>query len=304
MSDATMKTVKNPSGKTWLEKIEKIDRRWIFLLVGLGTLLPILFPIGFPVSVTPPVKSIYEKIETLGPGDVVLFSYDYGPTTAAENAPMIDAVLRHCLQRRIKVIALALYPLGGFTETTRSLSVVMAEYPDRVYGVDYVNLGYKDGAQAAMRQMAEDMHAVFPTDSRGTALAEIPLMQQVRSLKDVDLVVTVATGIIGEWWANLINAQFGIPIALGCTAVSAPKYYAYLDAGQIIGLMGGLKGASEYERLLIDGYPLAATIYDDPLLQSAMKGMDVQTIDHVIIIGFIVLGNVAFFMSRRRAPRR
>ncbi len=69
------------------------------------------------------------------------------------------------------------------------------------------------------------------------------------------LVVSFATGIIGEWWANLINAQFGIPVACGCTAVSAPKYYAFLQSGQMVGLLGGLKGASEYEWLLMDAYP-------------------------------------------------
>jgi hypothetical protein len=70
---------------------------------------------------------------------------------------------------------------------------------------------------------------------------------------------SIATGIIGEWWANLINAQFGLPVAVGCTAVSAPKYYAYLEAGQMLGLIGGLKGASEYERMVgrLPGHPEA-----------------------------------------------
>jgi hypothetical protein len=152
-----------------------------------------------------------------------------------------------------------------------------------------------------MKQMGESITGVFPTDRRGLPVAELPLMQKVHNYGDVDLVVSYATGVIGEWWANLINAQFGTPVAVGCTAVSAPKYYAYLDSGQMIGLLGGLKGASEYERLLLNDYPVHQAAYEDPLNFSAMRGMDVQTVIHLIIIAFIIIGNVAYFMSRRAA---
>jgi hypothetical protein len=36
----------------WLDRLNRLmglDRRWIFLLVALGTAIPILFPIGFKV---------------------------------------------------------------------------------------------------------------------------------------------------------------------------------------------------------------------------------------------------------------
>lgn len=279
--------------------LQNLDRRWVFLLVGLGTILPIIYPIGLPVTVTPPVRSIYEKIEQMTPDDVVLMSFDYGPTTRPENGPMAAAVLRHCFSRRVKVVVLALYPTGGAAMANEEISKVASEFPDLQYGVDFVNLGYKDGGQATMKQMGEDIHGVFPADHKGTPLAQLPLMQRVHSYRDVDLVVSLATGIIGEWWANLINAQFGTPVAVGCTAVSAPKYYAYLNTGQMLGLLGGLKGASEYERLLLSEYPATGKVYDDPTIFSAMKGMDVQTIDHSVIILFILIGNVAFFMSRR-----
>jgi len=282
-----------------LAKLQSIDRRWIFLLIAIGTLIPIVLPIGFPVTITPPVKSIYDLIETFGPGDVVILSYDYGPTTGAENDPMADAILRHCFSRDVRVVALALYPLGGLTSLTNSLNRVSAEFPELEYGVDYVNLGYKDGGQASMKLLADDFAKAFPGDTNGRPLAEIPLMQQIKGAREAKLAVSIATGIIGEWWANLINAQFGLPVAVGCTAVSAPKYYAYLEAGQMIGLIGGLKGASEYERMVKDGYPATREAYASPLLQTASKGMDAQTIDHLIVIAFIVIGNIAYFASRR-----
>jgi hypothetical protein len=152
-----------------------------------------------------------------------------------------------------------------------------------------------------MKQMGVDIHTVFPTDTRGHPVGEVPLMREVRNFQDVTLVVSIATGIIGEYWANLVNAQFGTPVAVGCTAVSAPKYYAYYRAGQMLGLLGGLKGASEYEKLLTDAYPQFRPAYETVGVYTATKGMDVQSIVHVIIIAFIALGNWIYFRSRRSA---
>jgi hypothetical protein len=288
----------------WLDLLVHLDRRWIFILIALGTALPILFPIGFKVSITPSAQALYDKIESLEPEDVVMVSFDYGPSTAPENDPMADAVLRHCFSHGVKVVVLALFPIGGVTMADQSLARVLHDYPGIKYGTDYVNLGYKSGGQATMKQMGEEIHNVFPVDRYGKPLAEIPLMQRVHAYRDVKLAVSMATGIIGEWWANLVNAQFGIPVACGCTAVSAPKYYAFLQSGQMIGILGGLKGASEYEKLLTRGYPATAPIYARPGLYTAIKGMDAQTIDHSIILLFIILGNLAFFLGRMNNRRK
>ncbi len=283
--------------------LQQLDRRWIFLLVAVGAILPILFPIGLSVTITPPVRDLFDRIETFTPDDVVMISFDYGPTTKPENGPMAAAVLRHCLARRVKVVVLALFPIGGGAMATEELDRVAAEFPALRYGTDFVNLGYKDGGQASMKQMGADIVRVFPSDFRGTPLGQLPLMGKVHNYHDIKLVVSLATGIIGDWWINLINAQFGTPVAVGCTAVSAPKFYAYYDSHQMIGLLGGLKGASEYERLLLDAYPQVKPVYDDPMVFNAMRGMDVQTIIHAIIIGFIIIGNVAYFLGRSRAAR-
>ncbi len=286
-----------------LERIMQVDRRIIYLFVAAGTILPIIFVIGLPVSITPPVQMAFNRIEDLKPSDVVLVSYDYGPSSAPENAPMADAALRHCFSKGVKVIVIAFYPLGGLSEAVSSVNRIAAEFPNLKYGVDYVNLGYKDGAQAAMRKMSENIHEVFPTDVHGTPVSQIPMMKNVKTYADIKLCVSLATGIIGEWWANLVNAQFGLPVVVGPTAVSAPKYYAYLEAKQMAGLIGGLKGASEYERLVVDKYPALATVYATPGMYTATKGMDVQSIVHLIMIAFIVFGNVVYFTGRRK-PRK
>ena len=85
---------------------------------------------------------------------------------------------------------------------------------------------------------------------------------------------------------------FRSPLAFAVTAVSGPQYYATLQSGQIFGLIGGLKGAAEYEMLLLDEYQRLN------VTARAIQGMNVQTIVHILIILLTIVGNLAFFMKK------
>ena len=56
----------------------------------------------------------------------------------------------------------------------------------------------------------------------------------------------------------------------------------------MVGLLGGLKGAAEYEALIKQK-------------GTATAGMDAQSIAHLLIVLFIVLGNIAYFISKKDA---
>ena len=62
----------------------------------------------------------------------------------------------------------------------------------------------------------------------------------------------------------------------------------FVQAGQVKGMLQGLRGAAEYE--LLSGSPGVAS-----------AGMDAQSLGHLLIIGFIVVGNVAYIMSKRES---
>jgi hypothetical protein len=285
-----------------IDKLVNMDRRIIYLLVAIGTLIPLIVPIGLPVVPTRPVRGLFDKIEGLKPGEAVIISFDYGPSSEPELNPMAEAILRHCFTRDIKVMVMAIFPLGGVNMAIREVDKIAAEYPNLKYGVDYVNLGYKDGAQAAMKAMAVSIEQVFPADVDGAPTDSMPIVEEIKNYDDVAVVISLATGVIGEWWADLVNAQFGVPVAVGCTAVSAPKYYAFFRAHQMIAVLGGLRGAAEYEELVKRKYPRIAALYEKPeeKVISATTGMDVQSIIHVIIIAFIIFGNVVFFASQKK----
>ena len=281
------------------QKILGLDRRWLFLLVFLGVATPIILPIGLPVTTTGPTRSAYEFVEALPPGSVVLLSFDYGPSSGPENDPMAEGFLRQCFVKKLPVIVCTLFANGGLTLANNALARVTAEFPGLRYGVDYVNLGYKDGSAAVMRGLDQDFAGPFPADTRGTPIAQIPIMRGIQSVRDVKVVYSVATGVTGEYWITQMHPQSGTPVISGPTAVGAPKYYAYLNAGQLVGMVAGMKGAAEYEKLLAADHPELAQLYRSTRGFTATKGMDAQTVIHFVIILFILIGNIAYLVTKR-----
>jgi hypothetical protein len=284
--------------KRLFEWLLALDRRWIYLLVLVSLIIPIVIPIGLPVTTTSPTRMAFEYIESLAPGDVVWLSFDYGPSSAPENDPMAEAFLRQCFLKRLKVIVTVLYPLGALGISNNILARVSSEFPGLKYGEDYVNMGYKDGAAAVIRSLGDGISKSFPADQSGRPYDQIPMFKGIRDIYQVKLLFSVATGIIGEYWITQGNAQFGTPTIVGPTAVGAPKYYAYLNAGQLKGMLGGMKGAAEYEKLLRDKYPQLDKYYGETKYFTATKGMDGQAVVHVVILILIVLGNVAYLVLR------
>ena len=103
--------------------------------------------------------------------------------------------------------------------------------------------------------------------------------------------MSVSAGYPGtKEWVQQVVSRYHVPMVAGVTAVSAPEYYPYLQAGQLQGLLGGMAGAAEYEVLV-----------NHPGL--AMRGMDAQSLAHVFIALLIVLGNLAALPQRRAGKK-
>jgi hypothetical protein len=266
-------------------RLQNIDRRYIFLLIGLAAFLPLIFPLGLPLGVTPSSQNLFNAVDSLQAGSVVLLTFDYYPSTLPETEPMSYAALRHLFRKNIRVITSTVIPLGALSVMEEVVNNVAREY-DKEYGVDYVNLGYKYGYVAVMLGMGRRISDIFPRDNYNNKLEDLPLMQEVKNYDDIDFLFVVSDNATVDYWVSLVNAQFGLPMGAGVTAVMAPKSYSFLQTKQMVGLLGGMKGAAEYERLSQN--PGWAT-----------RGMDPQSIIHLLIVVFIILGNVGYFMSKR-----
>ena len=79
-----------------IELLEKLDRRWIFLMMFLAVALPIIFEVTFPEIPTKMVQDVFDAVESLPEGSKVLMAYDYDPASQGELQPMATAFVRHC----------------------------------------------------------------------------------------------------------------------------------------------------------------------------------------------------------------
>jgi hypothetical protein len=130
---------------------------------------------------------------------------------------------------------------------------------------------------------------VFPRDFHGHDVATLPIMREVRDYSSFPLLVNISAGYPGtKEWVQQVQARFHLPMVAGVTAVSAPEFYPYLQSHQLLGLLGGMAGAAEYE--VARGEKGAAS-----------KGMDAQSLGHLFVALCIVVGNLVPFLQRRRA---
>ena len=273
-----------------IDRLMNIDRRVIFVFVFLGVAVPMLVGSKLPIKPTPTVRAVYDHIEQMtGSDGPVLMSFGYGASTEPEMQPMARAVLRHCFSRNLKVVAMCLWPDGvGLAQD--ALQTIAKEF-GKEYGTDYVFLGYKPGTYSVIVNMGQDLHSAFPIDNWGAALGELMLTRDLRKLSDFGFVFDLAAGdSIEFWWIPYGQEKYRFPFAGGCTAVMAPDLYPFLQSKQMVGLLGGLAGAAEYETLV-------------GVQEQATSGMQPQSVTHLIIILFILLGNAMYFISRRRSSR-
>jgi hypothetical protein len=287
-----------------LQKLGTLDRRWIFLFIAVAVTIPLLLERPAPVLPSPIVRDLFNAVEALPPGSRLLLSLDYGPSTVPENDPMAHAVARHALSRDVKLYLMTIWATGPPLITNLMDEVVATDFPEKVYGEDYLNLGYKVGNQGLIQALTSDFKGQYTADggwgeahpSRPTS--EIPMMQPIQTVEDMDLIVAIGSGKPGvKEWVQFAGDPTGVRVGGGVTAVEAPLLYPYYPR-QLQGLMGGLLGAAEYEALLTEQYPQF-----EVQAQTALIRMFPQTVAHLVIVGFVLLGNISFF-ALRRADRK
>lgn len=276
--------------------LARLDRRWIFLLMAVSVMIPIILRFSTKELPTDQVRAVFNKVESLPPGSKVLLSFDYDPGSEAELQPMAVAWVWHCARKHHKLYFMGLWPLGPAMIQKTVDDVLKSDYPDYRYGDDYVNLGYKSGNEGVIRVVVSNMGELFTSDVNGQSLKSIPLTRDLTNIRRMDLILNVSAGYPGaKEWVQYAAAPYNIALAAGSTGVQTPNLYPYLP-NQMLGLLGAIKGAAEYEALLVQKYP------EYGKLATHLKGterMGPQLIAHLLVLALIVLGNVVLFLQRK-----
>src|SRR5688572_13755735 len=97
---------------SFAERMLQIDRLIIFMVIGVCTLLPLLFPVGLLIKISQEVRGVFDYIEGLPDGSVFLLSLDFDPASKPELHPQAIAILRHAFRKNLRVIAMTLWVTG------------------------------------------------------------------------------------------------------------------------------------------------------------------------------------------------
>jgi hypothetical protein len=278
-----------PAEKRWEEVLAKALRWFIYVLIALAVIIPLILGTHWFGSSSNPASAgtieFYEFIETLPSGSVVLVAYDYDPATAAEMTLQAEAIVHHLMERDLKVTAISLFPTGPAI-AQEMLDEAASEHGYQ-YGEDYINLGYLPDQPASLRAFVAS-----PASGReyrqGRAIAAFPIADYVHHIQDIVLIIELAGGQDTlRWWVEQVGSLYSIPMVAGVTAGLEPNARPYHHSGQLSGLISGLPGAAEYERLT-----------DRP--GGAMDSLDSQSLAHLAIVVLIVLGNLGYVITRWR----
>lgn len=273
----------------------RLDRRVIYLLIALALAIPLTLGVTRRPAPQETADAFFSAIDKLKEGDFVLIAADWGPSTKAENKPQTEVAIEHLMRRRVRFGLISIIPYA--VPFLRSMPEEIArrleaEMPDQrwSYGKDWVNFGFQPGASIMVQGLAKasNIQEFLKSDERGTPLADLTALSGIKTLRDVDALIEI-TGSVGAFnmWLQFFQAGgYQPPYLHACTSVTIPEAYNYFVSKQIVGLHEGIAGAAWYEELLSQHYPAREK-------GSALRIMTGISAAHLLIIVFIILGNLA-----------
>ncbi len=274
-------------------------RRAIYICILMAVTVPMIWRISFKEHASPMVWDVFDTVDDLHTDARVLLIFDFDPGTEPEIKPMSDAFVRHLCLKNAKLYCLTLWPTGPGEIDKAIREVVTPEFPEYRYGADYINLGFVSGNEGIIAVALTDFGKAFPTDAHNISTSDterLPIMRWVENLRSFDLIVDCSGGYPGlQEWIQYAAVPGGVPIVGGTVAVGSTDLFPYVP-DQCVGLLAGLKGAAEYEQLLLERYPQL----DRSECRAALERMGPQTVAHLAIIVFILLGNAIHLTRRRR----
>jgi hypothetical protein len=264
-----------------LEKLGKVDSRVIYALLIVALLVPLMRPLGLPISIGKHTERSFGVLDTLQAGDRIIMDIGYSVSGAADVEPQTVAILKHLFGKGVRMIF-----VGNQTEGPMVTEKLVAPYETggKKYGVDFVNLGYLAGGENAIATYCRDLKKAYPVDFRKNSTATLPLLEGVNSAKDVKMFVFFTTQN-SDMYVRQVT-QYKIPIVGGLINTISPQAEPYVNAGQLAGILVGLRGGAEYEMLMkAPGQGVAS--------------MDAQSMGHLLIIAFILFANISYLATRQ-----
>jgi hypothetical protein len=267
--------------------LQSIDRRYLYGMLLLIVAIGLLVPIPLPLAVGPQARGFYESVEKADPSKIAIVSTLWSASTQGENRPQTRVILEHLMRRKLR-FALIAFGDPQSTILAQEIAEELAREYRYEYGKDWINLGYRADIAGTLKGIVRDLGETLKQDSiRKRPLAQFEVMRGVRNIRDVGLIAEVSASGNYLSWLGLVVGSTEAPFCYAPTSVMAPELYTYLDSGQMKGMLFGIKGAAEYERLLgIRGF--------------TSRAITPVSLALVLLFVLIGLGNYGMYASRKK----
>ena len=265
------------------DRMIDIDRRIIYLSVIVVFFIPYIQPIGLPIPITKNTIEMYDIIESLPEGSIVVVATNTGVNKYPEIGPGWVALTKHLFERNVKVLFWGIHEEAGFVS-----GLILDSFNfEKEYGVDYARFGWIPGLEVGIAAVADDMHGVLSTDIFGTKIESLPIMDDVKTAADVDLLVCGSTSNEHDLYVKHWVSAYGTRMVVNTIGLSLSNVIPFYDAGQVEAYLNGQMGGAEYEvKTKSPG--------------EGVKALDVQSLGHLIVLLYIVLGNISALVNKGR----
>ncbi|HHY12412.1 MAG TPA: hypothetical protein GX529_07260 [Firmicutes bacterium] len=267
-------------------KLDKMDDRILYVLIGLSVLLPLIKPMQLPLSPSSMSVDAFEAVDSMPAGSRIFLITEIGPTLSAELLPQLVAIHRHAMSKGLRII---------YTPTSPVSSPFLVDIVDDwqqeysyEYGKDVVILPFRAGDESLVVQIGQNFRGLYDEDYYEDDLEGMEIMQGISDIGDVDLVISLGGGELYRWVVRHIQAPKKLPTIIGCTAVMTTFVVPFYSSGQFVGIISGLGGSADYEFLA-------------NLPGAGVSGMDAQSLGHVVLLILILLGNISGLVLRRES---
>jgi len=254
--------------------------RRLALVIMAITIFILFRPLFLPIRIGFQTIDFNNRIEALKPGDIVCFSQEFGPgTLLGERRDIYRALIDHLLAKKVKIV---FHPTSTMWAAGVEALTKLSGLSKLTYGVDFVYLPYSAGEEVAWAAFAADIHGFFKTDVYGTPLSELPLMQNIRTLKDFDLLL-VQYGIFtwGEMYIRQWPAKYGVPMITLAQYTTLQAWYG----SYVLGNLDMDLGFAEYQSL-------------NKVAGEHIIRMEVRNLIVTIVVGLVLVGTVLHWASR------
>lgn len=272
---------------TWIERVNNfLSIRQILYLLLLAIVLGILLhPLGVPIGIADSTRVVYTYVQNLPQNPKMLIDLHYEFAASTELQPATGAFLRQLITKSPKLVIFSSHSEGPVM-FERLKAYVPDVFSQLKYGEDYVYLGFITGGETAIASLARGVREFAAKDNYGTLTVDMPIFKTVDKGPDLTLAVAISSlTSVPEQFVRQLNTPYKTPILFLVAALIGPSVQPFVESKQAVGMIAGQNQAAQYELLI-----------HRPA--SAVAASDAQSGAHVLIIIYIVLGNLIYWPMR------